>query len=68
MAYTPVGLYYPRLRGKVIQIVNAAMNDIINVLIQFNLDEMPKDRKKREARIWKAIRDYAIAVIKYHKY
>lgn len=68
MAYTPVGLVYPRLRGKVIQIINFAITDLINVLIQFGLDDIPEDPKARHGHIWKYIRDYAKAVIKHHKY
>jgi len=76
MAKTQVGLTYPRARGKHIQALNIAIDELIDAVIQcwmcnsetpFPKTHMPNSRAAM-SYVWKAIHSYSGKVIKYHKY
>jgi len=74
MATRPVGTVYPRARGRQIQVLNIVAFDIIEAVVQIKFcdreesEKWPKTEKEQHGYVWKAVKDYADKVIKYHKY
>lgn len=72
MAKTHTGLIYPRARGKECQTLNVVVDDLVEAIVQCwfcDKDKpFPKGERERHAYVWKAVKQYATNVVKYHKY